>query len=113
MDGRVLDASTGVPISGATIAIHDSPNFAVKSDQQGRFHVEKQKNYHLAYDVNFVGGPGSIGGKYWSYDLDVTAPGYIGVKISAPDHHLSYDEKAGSYVLRDIILSPEILAPKK
>ena len=113
MDGRVIDANTGKPIGGATIAIHDNPKVFTKSDDAGRFRLERQKNFHLAYDVNFVCGPGDIGGKYWSYNVDVSALGYVAARISAPSHHISYDKIEGSYLLKDISLSSDPTVQRK
>jgi hypothetical protein len=113
MNGRVLDASTQNPIRGALIAIHDNPADSTKSDDQGRFRVERQKNFHLAYDVNFVCGPGDIGGKYYSYELDISAPGYVTSRIVAPAYNISYDEKTSTYLLKDILLTHETAAEKK
>src|SRR5437773_1386472 len=68
MDGRVVDINSHRPVAGATVALHDHPQSYVKTDAQGQFQVPRQKNFHVGYDLNFVCGPGDIGGKYYSYD---------------------------------------------
>ena len=105
--GRVVDAGTHTPIVDASVAIHDHPQSNVRTDAQGMFRVPRQKNFHVGYDLNFVCGPGDIGGKYWSYKLDISATGYSTVLISAPDHYTSRDAEVGTYVLKDILLKRE------
>jgi hypothetical protein len=106
MDGRVVDINSHTPIAGAAVAIHDHPQSYVKTDAQGQFRVPRQKNFHVGYDMNFVCGPGDIGGKYYSYDIDVSATNYVTQKVSAPLHSTSQDTNTGAYILKDILLQP-------
>ena len=102
MDGRVVDANSHTPIASATVAIHDHSRSCVKTDAQGKFHIPRQKNFSIGYDLNFVCGNGDIGG-----GIQVLLE-HLGVtqKVSAPRQFTSCDANTGAFILKDILLEP-------
>src|SRR4051812_720838 len=70
MKGRVVDADTLKPISGARVAIHDAPSVSTKTDEDGRFDVERQRNYYVGVIIHQDVPLGSE--KHWSQIIDVS-----------------------------------------
>lgn len=103
MQGRILDAATGQPISGVTIAIHDHPTTTSKTDKIGFFHFSKHRNYHLGITVGICGSDWPAGSE-WSEILDISAPGFMPLQVNASDLAPPSDEP---YKLKDIKLVPE------
>jgi hypothetical protein len=85
--GRVVDAATKKPISGAVVQILDRPYTKVQSDPAGRFRMQPHFNLHLAC----IPGPCSYlyipEGRPYSDDMIVTHPRYTSCQF--PAHRLS------------------------
>lgn len=72
--GRILDANTHLPISGAKVFLAQAPHHAVYTDKEGRFRLKATRNFHLAY----VGGDGDWPSKKDS-DVEISCPGYFSI----------------------------------
>ena len=92
--GRVLDASTHLPIKGAKVFFAGKPHHTTYTDSQGHFRMKATKNHYFAYvapDGDWPNGTSGLTG--------ITFPGYI-----------SYNYDVGPYGggdLGDILLKPE------
>jgi len=47
--GRVLDAKTHKPISGAEVQLNQSPHHTTYADTNGYFYLKPTRNFHWAY----------------------------------------------------------------
>jgi len=109
MQGRVVDAATGQPISGVLVAVHDHPSTKSKTDAIGVFHFSKRRNYHLGVTFGICGTSWPEGSE-WADLLDMSHLAYESRQVDAskqinpsspPD---DYDKP---YELRDIALKPK------
>ena len=85
--GHVVDATTGQPVSGAIVAIHDHPSTTAKTDKTGFFHLSKHRNFHLGVTVGMCGSDWPEGTE-WSDLLDVSAPGHLPLQTDASNIEL-------------------------
>jgi hypothetical protein len=110
MQGRVVDETTGQPIAGAVVAIHEHPSTTAKTDSTGDFHVPRKVNFHLLLGLGPCPNDWPEGVE-WSWVLDVTHAGYQPRQIDAnnqlrqPIPNCSTNEKS-PLELRDIALRP-------
>ncbi len=108
MQGHVVDAATGQPLTGAVVSVHDHPGTIAKTDASGAFHFSKRRNYHLGLTIDMCGTSWPAGSE-WSDLLDVAHPAYEPRQIDASTLIISsgppydYDKP---YELRDISLTP-------
>jgi len=109
MQGRVVDAATGQPISGALVVVHDHPSTRSKTDASGAFHFSKRRNYHLGVTFGICGTSWPEGSE-WSDLLDISHPAYEPRQVDASKQIIpssppyDYDKPYG---LRDISLTPK------
>ena len=109
MQGRVVDAATGQPISGALVAVHDHPSTKSETDASGAFHFPKRRNYHLGVTFGICGTSWPEGSE-WSDLLDISHPTYELRQVDASKQIIpssapyDYDKP---YELRDISLTPK------
>src|SRR5260370_11700439 len=47
MQGRVVDAQTGQPVAGATVALHRHPRTMAFTDDSGEFHFDATHRFNL------------------------------------------------------------------
>lgn len=73
MQGRVVDAATDQPISGALVTVHDHPSTESKTDASGSFHFSKHRNYHLGVTFGIC-SPSWPEGSAWSDLLNISHP---------------------------------------
>ena len=106
MRGRVVDATTSQPISGAVVAIHDHPSTVSKTDASGAFHFAKRRNYHFGVTVGICGTSWPEGSE-WSDLLDVSHSGYAPRQVDASDLIVPAYDYDKPYKLLDIALTPE------
>jgi hypothetical protein len=80
--GRVFDASSGQPLSGATIMLERFPEIAARSDSNGDFLLPSQTNHTWC-----VALPDYCLIRLRDVDLVVSSPGYRAarVKVKAAD----------------------------
>jgi hypothetical protein len=110
MQGHVVDAATGKPLSDATVAIHDHPGTKAKTDANGWFYFSKRRNYHLGVAIGICGTSWPAGPE-WSEWLDVTHPDYEPRQVDASNQVIpavapyDYDKPCA---LRDISLTPSV-----
>lgn len=107
MRGHVVDAATGQPLSGASVAVHDHPATIATTDSNGAFHFARKVNLHLAVTP----GPCPTSwpeGTEWSEQLDITRPGYQPRQVDARDLVINSPDQCDDAPdeLRDIALTP-------
>ena len=56
VSGRVFDAATGAPVTGARIVSHEEPPISTVTDDAGRFRVEAQSSvgFHMAMPASYI-----------------------------------------------------------
>jgi len=106
MQGHVIDATTGQPISDVIVAVHDHPSTTAKTDKSGFFSISKRQNYHLGVTVGMCGSDWPEG-SHWSNLLDVSRAGYVPSKIDASDLIIPSHDYDKPYELHDILLTPQ------
>lgn len=108
MQGHVVDATTGQPIPGVIVAVHDHPSTTAKTDKTGAFRFSKYRNYHYGLLPGICGTSWPEGSE-WSDWLDVSHPAYEPRQVDASKQIIPssppYDHDK-PYALRDISLTP-------
>lgn len=107
MQGHVMDATTGQPISDVLVAVHDHPSTTAKTDKSGFFSISKRRNYHLGITFGICGEDWPEG-TYWSDSLDLSRAGYEPRSTMDVSGLIipSYDDNK-PYELHDISLTPQ------
>jgi len=106
MQGHVIDATTGQPISGVIVAVPDHPSTTAKTDKSGFFCISKRRNYHFGVTVGICGSDWPEGSN-WSDLIDVSRIGYVPLKIDASGLIIPSYDYDKPYELHDISLTPQ------
>jgi hypothetical protein len=108
MQGHVVDATTGKPIPGVMVAVHDHPRTTAKTDKTGAFRFSKHRNYHYGLLPGICGTSWPEGSE-WSDLLEVSHPDYEWRQVDASKQIIPSSPPSGHakpYELRDIRLTP-------
>jgi hypothetical protein len=100
--GRVIDATTQLPIGNVTVALHEHPSIMARTDDSGAYRIRATHNIHLARLL----GPCTSelpAGQNYGDELDVSHPLYHTKQIRAQEYR---DELFTDGTLREIVLVP-------
>ena len=110
ISGRVLNAATREPVSGALVVWHDAPKLRRgTTDSSGHFLLKESRNFHLFIFLGIC-GPNYDMLPYVGPELDITHPAFQGRQFNPYDHHLRRGEISEEYYFvesQDILLRPK------
>jgi len=113
--GRVLDAETGTPLEGATIAFVEMPSVRGETRADGSFAIDATHNVHFIAFLGMCGSEWPEGHYYTA--LKVSKPGYLLRTLDIYDHNLRESDykKTGDQLLhlKDVSLEPEKNKPNQ
>ena len=109
ISGRVLNAATHIPVSGALVVWHDMPKLRhATTDMSGRFVLKGSRNFHLFVWLGIC-GPDYNMLSHVGPELDITHPAFQGRRFNPYDHNAHRGETSeGHYFVesQDILLCP-------
>jgi len=114
--GRVLDAKTGAPLQGATVALVEKPSVQCQTQADGSFVIDATHNVHFIAFLGMCGSEWPEGHYYTVFRF--SKPGYLQRTLDIyRDHNLreSENNKTGDQLLhlKDVSLEPEKEKPNQ
>ena len=110
ISGRVLNAATRKPVSGALVALHDAPRLRrATTDQSGHFLLKESWGFRLWMILGICGSDGEMLGTIDDL-IDITHPAFHAERIYPHDHRSRSGELfRGHYFeeMKDIFLRPK------